>query len=96
MRYRRALHAAALLPDLRELPAGDATEIGERGINLSGGQKRVSHSTRRFRVLSSLCWMIPSAVDAHVARHIFTHCVRDAFKGATVLLVTRRSVSHSN
>ena len=29
-----------------------------------------------------------SAVDAHVARHMFTHCVQDAFKGATVLLVT--------
>jgi len=25
--------------DLEILPAGDATEIGERGINLSGGQK---------------------------------------------------------
>ena len=26
-------------PDLEQLPAGDLTEIGERGINLSGGQK---------------------------------------------------------
>ena len=29
----------ALLPDLEVLPGGDMTEIGERGINLSGGQK---------------------------------------------------------
>lgn len=42
-RYRRVLEACCLLPDLAILPAGDATEIGERGINLSGGQKaRVS------------------------------------------------------
>ena len=35
--------AACLLADMRMLPAGDLTEIGERGINLSGGQKaRVS------------------------------------------------------
>ena len=42
-RYRRAIECCALGPDLSALPAGDATEIGERGINLSGGQQaRVS------------------------------------------------------
>lgn len=38
-RYGRALEAAQLAPDLALLPAGDATEIGERGVTLSGGQK---------------------------------------------------------
>eukprot|EP00303_Exanthemachrysis_gayraliae_P000900 CAMPEP_0205999878 /NCGR_PEP_ID=MMETSP1464-20131121/1128_1 /ASSEMBLY_ACC=CAM_ASM_001124 /TAXON_ID=119497 /ORGANISM="Exanthemachrysis gayraliae, Strain RCC1523" /LENGTH=94 /DNA_ID=CAMNT_0053373109 /DNA_START=19 /DNA_END=300 /DNA_ORIENTATION=- len=33
-RYRAALRLAALDRDLDSLPAGDATEIGERGINL--------------------------------------------------------------
>ncbi len=37
-RYQHALSVCALLPDLSMLPAGDATEIGERGINLSGGK----------------------------------------------------------
>ena len=32
--------ACALGPDLNVLPAGDMTEIGEKGINLSGGQKQ--------------------------------------------------------
>ncbi|CAK5126725.1 unnamed protein product, partial [Aphanomyces euteiches] len=42
-RYDRVLSACQLKPDLAILPEGDATEIGERGINLSGGQKaRVS------------------------------------------------------
>ena len=31
--YQRCLHAAALLPDLAILPAGDETEIGEQGLN---------------------------------------------------------------
>jgi len=31
------IEACALGPDLDMLPAGDMTEIGERGINLSGG-----------------------------------------------------------
>jgi ATP-binding cassette subfamily C (CFTR/MRP) protein 1 len=35
-RYESVLHACALGPDLEVLPAGDASEIGEKGINLSG------------------------------------------------------------
>jgi ATP-binding cassette, subfamily C (CFTR/MRP), member 1 len=31
------IEACALGPDLDVFPAGDMTEIGERGINLSGG-----------------------------------------------------------
>ena len=42
-RYQHVLDVCCLLPDIAILPAGDATEIGEKGINLSGGQKtRVS------------------------------------------------------
>ena len=38
-RYNQVIDACALKDDLKTLPAGDATEIGEKGINLSGGQK---------------------------------------------------------
>ena len=49
--YARVIAAAGLADDLAQLPAGDLTEIGERGINLSGGQKaRVSSRARRTRV----------------------------------------------
>ena len=41
-KYRAVLEASALMPDLHQFAAGDRTEIGERGVNLSGGQKQVS------------------------------------------------------
>lgn len=38
-KYKNILKICELAPDIKMLPAGDKTEIGERGINLSGGQK---------------------------------------------------------
>jgi ABC-type multidrug transport system fused ATPase/permease subunit len=45
-RYNEVVHACALSSDLEILPAGDMTEIGERGINLSGGQKACAFSSK--------------------------------------------------
>ena len=39
-KYKGIVDACELQPDLAILPAGDMTEIGEKGINLSGGQKQ--------------------------------------------------------
>ncbi|CAG2108569.1 unnamed protein product [Medioppia subpectinata] len=46
-RYHQAIRCCALGPDFGALPAGDRTEIGERGVTLSGGQRqRVSRLVR--------------------------------------------------
>ena len=38
-RYEQVLHQCALKRDLDLFDAGDATEVGEKGVTLSGGQK---------------------------------------------------------
>ena len=40
--YNTVVNACSLSPDFRVLPGGDLTEIGEKGINLSGGRSRPS------------------------------------------------------
>ena len=61
------------VPDLSILPAGDQTEIGEKGINLSGGQKlRVSLARAVYADADLFLLDDPlSAVDAHVGKHIY-------------------------
>ena len=95
-RYERILEACALEPDIAALPAGDQTEIGERGINLSGGQKaRVSLARACYADTDVLLLDdVLSAVDAHVARTITDRCLVDLLRGngKTVLLATHQTL----
>uniref|UniRef100_A0A8D3DGD5 ABC-type glutathione-S-conjugate transporter n=1 Tax=Scophthalmus maximus TaxID=52904 RepID=A0A8D3DGD5_SCOMX len=90
--YHRVLEACALLPDLDILPAGDATEIGEKGLNLSGGQKqRVSLARAVYRTADVYLLDDPlSAVDAHVGQHIFDKVIgpKGVLRDKTRILVT--------
>ncbi|XP_029940293.1 multidrug resistance-associated protein 1-like [Salarias fasciatus] len=90
--YHRVLEACALLPDLHILPAGDSTEIGEKGLNLSGGQKqRVSLARAVYRKTDVYLLDDPlSAVDAHVGQHIFDRVIGPAglLRDKTRILVT--------
>lgn len=71
--YDHVVEACALKPDFDMLPAGDMTEIGEKGINLSGGQKqRVSLARAAYNDADIYFLDDPlSAVDSHVGKHIF-------------------------
>ncbi|KAI0034681.1 P-loop containing nucleoside triphosphate hydrolase protein [Vararia minispora EC-137] len=90
-RYQKTLEVCALINDLTILEDGDESEIGERGVNLSGGQKaRVSLARAVYSRASVLLLDdVLSAVDAHTAHHLFHDCLKgDLMKGRTVILVS--------
>ncbi|KAJ2160764.1 hypothetical protein GGF46_002010 [Coemansia sp. RSA 552] len=91
--YERVVWACALTHDLEMLPAGDMTEIGEKGINLSGGQKaRVSLARAVYARADVYILDDPlAAVDAHVGKHIFTHVL-----GPAGILKTRARILVTN
>eukprot|EP00742_Colponemidia_sp_Colp-10_P011707 GILJ01013047.1.p1 GENE.GILJ01013047.1~~GILJ01013047.1.p1 ORF type:complete len:1349 (-),score=259.23 GILJ01013047.1:185-4231(-) len=91
-RYQACLYACALEPDIKILPAGDATEIGEKGINLSGGQKQRVSIARAVYADSDIYVFDDSlsAVDAYVSRHIFDHCINGLLKQKTRIMATNQ------
>ncbi|EJD45444.1 ATP-dependent bile acid permease [Auricularia subglabra TFB-10046 SS5] len=91
-RYQKVLRACSLLPDLETLARGDRTEIGEKGINLSGGQKaRVCLARAAYARSDILLLDDPlSAVDAHVGHALVDECFEGAMKGRTRVLVTHQ------
>lgn len=90
--YQQVVHACALRQDLEMLPAGDQTEIGEKGINLSGGQKQRIALARALYAKTDIYLLDDplSAVDAHVGKHIFDNVIgpNGLLEGKTRLLVT--------
>ncbi|XP_062563100.1 probable multidrug resistance-associated protein lethal(2)03659 [Armigeres subalbatus] len=95
-RYKKVIHVCALEADFEQFPDGDETLVGERGISLSGGQKARICLARAVYKQSGMYLMDDplSAVDAHVAKHLFDLCIGDkgylGRQGATRILITHQ------
>ncbi|XP_004572630.1 ATP-binding cassette sub-family C member 5 isoform X1 [Maylandia zebra] len=91
-RFQSVISACCLRTDLALLPSADLTEIGERGANLSGGQRqrislaRALYSDRDVYILDDPL----SALDTHVASHIFHNAIRKQLRHKTVIFVTHQ------
>ncbi|XP_038054473.1 ATP-binding cassette sub-family C member 9-like isoform X1 [Patiria miniata] len=93
-KYQAVVSACSLQQDMDILPAGDQTEIGEKGINLSGGQKqRVSVARAVYSHNDIVILDDPlSALDVHVGIKLFEEGILDLLLGnqRTVILVTHQ------
>ena len=79
-RYVEVLDASQLSQDLLTLPNADATEIGERGINLSGGQKARVNIARALYAPDIDLYVFDdplAAVDVHVGKELFQHAFKE-------------------
>ncbi|CUM68180.1 uncharacterized protein PRCAT00005898001 [Priceomyces carsonii] len=90
--YNEVVYACSLESDLDILPAGDNTEIGERGITLSGGQKSRINLARAVYADKDIILMddVLSAVDARVGKHIMDNCMLGLLKDKTRILATHQ------
>jgi ABC-type multidrug transport system fused ATPase/permease subunit len=94
-RYEKVLEACCLLQDLEQIgPAGDMTEIGERGVTLSGGQKqRVSLARTVYSQPDVAIFDDPlSALDASTGKMVFEKLFKspdvDLLGNSAIILVT--------
>lgn len=89
--YNKVVDTCQLLPDFEMLEQGDETEIGERGINLSGGQKaRVSIARAMYRAENFDFVVLDdplSALDVHVANAVFSLGLQGIAQHKTRILV---------
>ncbi|KAJ7105197.1 multidrug resistance-associated ABC transporter [Mycena epipterygia] len=90
-RYQEVIECCALRADLDMLEDHDSTEIGEKGISLSGGQKarvalaRAVYAKTKYVLLDDPL----SAVDSHTARTLYEKCLCGPLLAhRTVVLVT--------
>jgi ATP-binding cassette subfamily C (CFTR/MRP) protein 1 len=90
--YDKTVKACALTEDFAQLPDGDETEVGERGISLSGGQKARLTLARAVYARADIYLLDDclSAVDQHVGRHLIENVLgpNGLLSGKTRVLAT--------
>ncbi|VVC94160.1 unnamed protein product [Leptidea sinapis] len=91
-KYKEVCRVCCLLPDFKQFPYDDLTLVGERGVQLSGGQRaRINLARAVYREADIYLLDDPlSAVDANVGRLLFEECIMGYLRGKTCILVTHQ------
>ena len=89
-RYRQVIKYCELERDLEILPAGDLTEIGTNGANLSGGQKsRINLARCVYKDADIYLFDDPiSSVDSIVYNKILNQLIKNFLKDKTIIFAS--------
>ncbi|KAH7302238.1 hypothetical protein KP509_23G061900 [Ceratopteris richardii] len=89
--YEKVKTACCLDYDIEHFSASDDTEIGDRGVNLSGGQKaRISLARACFSSAQLILLDDPfAALDPKTVSHLSQYMLRGILQGRTVVLTTQ-------
>ena len=91
-KYQMIIQVCDLEADINCFPKGDLTEIGQRGVILSGGQRaRVSLARAVYSDADIYLLDDPlSAVDSKVAKLLFQNCIKGFLSGRIRILATHQ------
>ncbi|PRT53727.1 Oligomycin resistance ATP-dependent permease YOR1 [Wickerhamiella sorbophila] len=89
-KYAKVVHVCNLETDFKLFPGGDFSEVGERGITLSGGQKARIALARCVYHGGDIVLLddVLSAVDGKVSNHIFERCINGYLGDRTRIMST--------
>ena len=90
--YRHAIHVSGLYQDLQLMPKGDFSEINDKGLTLSAGQKQRISLARAIYANADIYLLDDplSAVDSQVSYQIFQRCIQSALTDKICLFVTHK------
>ncbi len=92
--YQEVIQACGLIPDITSFRNGDLTIVGDRGIQISGGQRSRIGLARALYIDADVCLLDDplSAVDVKVAKTIFYSAIHHLAvnRNKCVILVTHQ------
>ncbi|XP_063685261.1 ATP-binding cassette sub-family C member 4-like [Bolinopsis microptera] len=89
-KLNKCIESCYLTKDIEQFSNGLYTVVGERGTQLSGGQKARVNLARAVYAQDPIILLDDplSAVDSRCAKHIFNKLIKDQLAGKTRILVT--------
>lgn len=89
-KYKEAIFYSSMVDDIEVMSHKDQTQLGEKGINLSGGQKaRISIARALYQDSEIYILDDPiSAVDVNVGKHLVVNCFQKYLHNKTRVLIT--------